>query len=282
MKNPGLKNILLFVSFFVVVGLACGVLSRADPTATVVPIAQIEETVEEPTVEIIEPTATYTLEPEPTNTTEPPPTNTPEPLPTNTPEPLPTNTPEPEIYFIEEFDRDPGWYFDVISGGSGNPQSVSYSFEFGRMIFDIPERELYAYYIYEDAVYDNVRLDINFENRGVNSQQVSLICHLSNEGWYELSIQSDGIWILYAVTNNYDEIARGGSTHIRIGKEINEYTLICEGNTLSFFINGMQPTGSPHVDRKYALRWGEVGFSVSSRNAIPVKVEVDWFAITPP
>lgn len=293
MRKRFRNTLFLFISFFVLVSLACGVLSQADPTATVPPIAQIEEPVEEPTVEIIEPTATYTQEPTltdtpeptPTDTPEPTPTDTPEPLPTNTPEPLPTNTPEPQAFFIEEFQSDPGWYFEVLSLGSGNPSSVTYRFENERMIFEIPERQLLSYYIYEEYIYDSVRLDINLENRGVNSQGVYLVCNLSDEGWYELSIGSDGIWELYmfdTTTEMYDLLVYGGSTNIKLGREINEYTFICDGNTLSFYFNGVQPTGSPHVDRKYALRRGYVGFGVASYDSIPVRVEVDWFAITPP
>ena len=150
------------------------------------------------------------------------------------------------------------------------------------MNFDIPQRQLYAYYLYEGASYENVRLDINFENRGVNSMQVSLICQMGDEGWYEWAVQSDGLWRLYAVQDGYNQMAGGGSKFVNMGKEVNEYTLICEGNKLSFFINGVEPTGSPHVDRKYSLRRGEVGFAVSSLQATPVKVEVDWFAVTQP
>ena len=276
MRHPTFKTIILFIGVILLIGVACRSSGQADPTATVELVVEPE-----PIVEMAEP------EPLPTDTQAPilPPPEEEAEDPDQDEAPVeqpPLQTAGLE-YFIEEFDSDPGWYFEVVEGpGGSDPNSVSYNFDFSRMIFDIPQRQLYAYYIYEGASYESVRLDINFENRGVNSQQVSLICQLSDEGWYEWAVQSDGLWRLYAVQDGYDQIAGGGSKYVRMGKEVNEYTLICEGNKLSFFINGVEPTGSPHVDRKYALRWGEVGFSVSSLQATPVKVEVDWFAITPP
>ncbi len=278
MKHQPKKNIFIILGLLLFVGLACRSSAQADPTAT--PEIIVEP---EPVAEVVVP------EPEPTDTMEPV-------LP-----PVEEDVEEPDYeeeefeeppqtagleYFIEEFDSDPGWYYEVVSPSGYDPESVSYTFDFGRMNFDIPQRQLFAFYLYEGASYDNVRLDINFENRGVNSMQVSLICQMGDEGWYEWAVQSDGLWYLYAVTDRpgpYQEpIAKGGSNYIKIGKEVNEYTLICEGNKLSFFINGVEPTGSPHVDRKYALRRGEVGFSISSLQATPVKVEVDWFAVTQP
>lgn len=289
MKRTSLTIIFTFISFFVIVGLACGT-STPDPTATPQPEVQVE-VVEEPTVEV--PVVEEVVEEVvvvPTATDPPmreiPPTATPEPVVEEQEE----TDAESELvtgldYFIEDFDVDPDWYFEVIADPyfDSDPFSVTYSFNNGRMIFNIPEKELYAYYIYDFFTYDTVRLDINYENRGVNSQQVSLVCNLSDEGWYEFAVQSDGLWYLYyAIGGEYDRIASGGSTYIKMGKEINQYTLICEGNKVSFYINGVQPTGSPHIDRRYSLRGGFVGFSVSSLQATPVKVEVDWFAITPP
>lgn len=276
MKQRPKKTILLILGLLLFVGLACRSSGQVDPTAT-------PETVEEPepVAEVIVP------DPDPTNTQEPL-MPTPEEDPTQESPPTEEPVEEPPVtmaeeFFIEEFNSDPGWYFEVVQGpGNSDPSKLTYNFDFGRMIFDIPERELYAYYLYLDAYYENVRLDINFENRGVNSQQVSLICQMSDEGWYELGVQSDGLWFLFAVQDGYNQIAKGGSKYVKIGKEVNEYTLICEGNKISFFINGVEPTGSPHIDRKYALRRGNVGFAVSSLQAIPVKVEVDWFAVSPP
>ncbi len=187
-------------------------------------------------------------------------------------------------YFTEEFERDPGWRFDVIKGlDRSDASNARYSFANGRMVFDITDPGLYAYYFYEGNPYQDVQLDILVENRGVNSQQVSLICRAGEEGWYEWAVQSDGLWYLYFYSDKgYKRIANGGSTAIKMGKAINQYTMICKGESISFFINGVQPKGSPIIERKYALRQGTVGFAISSLRAIPVRIEVDWLRIAQP
>ncbi|MDX9993368.1 MAG: S1C family serine protease [Anaerolineales bacterium] len=188
-----------------------------------------------------------------------------------------------EAYFVEEFDVDPQWYNEIVQGNSNaDVEQATYRFDSGKMIFDIGDRQLYSYYLYEAQEYDNVRVDISVDNRGVNSQQVSLICRMSDEGWYEFAVQSDGLWELYTVSNGYNRIANGGSTAVKQGKSVNEYTFICKDEKLSFYINGVEPKGSPYMERKYALRRGNVGFAISSLRAIPVKMEVDWFQVSEP
>lgn len=195
----------------------------------------------------------------------------------------PVAPPSSGPYFTEEFDSDPQWYYEVIQGNdSSDPEKATYEFDSGRMIFNIEDPGLFSYYVYEGDEYENVRVDIKVENRGVNTQQVSLLCQVSDEGWYEWSVQSDGRWELYAVSDGYKRMHNGASNYIKQGKDVNEYAMICEGNEISFFVNGVEPKGSPYVDRMYSLRSGNVGFSVSSLRAIPVLIEVDWFKISEP
>jgi hypothetical protein len=188
-------------------------------------------------------------------------------------------------FFTEEFDSDPQWYYEVIedNGGKSDPENISIGFEGSLMVFEIPDPFLYVYYVYEGNEYEDVRVEINVENRGVNSQQVSLICRAGDEGWYELAIQSDGLWYLFAVSGGgFNRLTNGGSNDIKQGKDVNTYAMECQGNEIAFFINGEEQKGSPYIDREYGLRSGNVGFSISSLRAIPVKVEVDSFTISEP
>ncbi len=257
------RPFLFVASLILIVGLACSVNLTDEETPA--PVAEqptqapvVEQPTQAPAVE--EPTEAPAME-------------------------QPTEAPAAPVskYFVEQFDADPLWYYEVVQGDeTSDVDSATYSFDFSRMIFEIGEPHLYAYYVYEGEVYDNVRVDINVENRGVNTQQVGLTCRVDDEGWYEWNVQSDGLWELYAVSDGYNLIANGGSTAIKQGKAVNEYTLICDGEELSFFINGVEPKGSPYIERKFALRRGNVGFSVSSLRATPVKMEVDWFSISEP
>ena len=98
--------------------------------------------------------------------------------------------------------------------------------------FDINGNDIYSYFAYDPWRYEDVRLDARAENRGKNNNNVSLICRGSDEGWYEFSIANNGLWWIYAYDGNdgsYSQLANGGSNAIRMGKDINEYTIFCVG-----------------------------------------------------
>jgi hypothetical protein len=255
------RPFLMIASLVLVVSLACGLFSSGEPTA---------------------PPAPPTFAPLPTS----------EPLQQEQPpqqEDQPTEAPQaPQSsdgpFFTEEFDSDPQWYYEVIedNGGNSDPENISITFDDSLMTFDIPDQFLYAYYIYEGYSYEDVRVEVKVENRGVNSQQVSLVCRVGDDGWYEWAVQSDGLWFLFAVSGGFTRLTNGGSNDINQGKDVNVYTMECKGDEISFFINGEEQKGSPYLDREYGLREGSVGFSISSLRAIPVKIEVDSFTISEP
>lgn len=264
-----LRPFLIIISLVLVVGLACSLVSGTKPAPTQPPAQPAAEQPtqavqeEQPTVE--QPTAEAAA-------TEAPATDAP---------------PAQEKFFTEEFDQDPGqaWSFLVLGpNAKANAAKATYSFDSGLMVFNIEAKDLYAYYFYEGETYDNARVDMRFENRGVNSQNVSLLCRKSDEGWYEFSVGSDGLWYLMVHTpaDGYVNLKNGGSKAVKQGKEVNEYGMSCNGDEIGLFINGTEIRDSPFTEKRYALRQGTVGFNISSLKSIPVKVEVDWFKISQP
>ena len=262
-----LRPILFFTALILLVGLACSALSGGGPTPA------------------------PTQPPPPTQApVQPSPTEVP-PQPTEVPATeeisAPTEPPAPQAqqFFTEEFDQDPGsdWVVDILGPGSeAHKDSVKTDFSNSRMRVELPEKDLYFYYTYTGYSYDNVRLDLRADNRGVNTNNVSLTCRSSNDGWYEWSVGSGGDWYLYAVTDKYNLISSGGTNFLKQGKEVNEYSLVCQDKKLAMFINGKELKQSPVIDNKYGLREGAVGFNVSSLKITPVIVEVDWFKISEP
>ncbi|MBL8064199.1 MAG: hypothetical protein JNK32_14320 [Anaerolineales bacterium] len=199
---------------------------------------------------------------------------------------VPTETPASVgPYFTEEFDTDPEWDLEVVKDETNakqvdsDPESVTTKFSNGRMIFNIPEEWLSAFYTYTGETYEDVRLDMEVENRGVSSQQVSLVCRSEGDRSYEVEVSSNGKWVFKV---NRRQVINGASTAIKIGKDTNQYTLICQGDEISFLFNGVEPKGSPYVDNQAVLSAGNVGFVVTAKRAIPVDVEIDWFKISEP
>ena len=269
MKNPYLKMALLFVSVFILVGLACSFSTTPDPTATPYVITATPEPEEE--VVVVQPTPTNTQvvvqQPEPTE------------------EDLPTEEPvssEPPAFFVEDFDGDiSSWSYFVQHG---DPNSLDVYTDDGYLVFDLQGNDQYVYVLYDEYTYSSVRLDILAENRGKNTNEISLVCNYQeDESWYEIAIGSDGMytfWVYSAIDGGYDYIQSGGSTNIVTGRASNQYTAICDGNYLALYINGIFE--NEVTDRKYNLSEGQVGFSVSSFDVTPIIVNVDYFSIDLP
>ena len=200
--------------------------------------------------------------------------------------PAPTATEAPvqsPIYFTEEFDSGiPDWSYFVQNG---DESLMDLSADSGSLSFNLNGEDLYVYVMYDPWTYDNVRVDATADNRGKNSNSVSLICRYSeSDGWYEFNIGNDGLWQVFvydiATGGDYQMLNSGGSTAIHSGKAVNEYSAICNGTTLSLYINGTKATS--FQETYYSLREGLVGVGVSSYQALPIIVNVDKVSISEP
>jgi hypothetical protein len=78
----------------------------------------------------------------------------------------------------------------------------------------------------------------------------------------------------------WNRIANGGSNAINQGKEVNEYSITCQGDELTLNINGDEVISIK--DKKYGLRSGQAGISVSSFDVLPILIEMDWLRISEP
>jgi hypothetical protein len=279
MKNCSLKISFLFIGLFVLVSLACGMTSQVDPTATEPPV-QIEEPVVveevteppvvEPEIELPTPTDIPTQEILPTETVAP------------TEETFEEVTEAPPAYFTEEFDGDISSFSYFLM--NGDETKMDLFTDNGRLVFDLQGQYLWVYLTYDEYTYSDVRIDLKAENLGKNTNNVSLICNYSDRlGWYEFNISNGGLYWIYAYSElegDYFTLASGGSKNVRMGRNVNTYTAICQGNKVALYINGILER--EHVDTKYNLREGLVGFSVSSFDVLPILVEVDYFSISMP
>ena len=116
-----------------------------------------------------------------------------------------------------------------------------YGIQDGWFLFDIHRGVVWYYVICDLVEYDDVRIDARVENLGGNDSTATLVCrYTEGVGFYEFNMFNDGQYQilfsdLYGTTNI---IADGGSNFIKTGQAINEYTAICQGNTLTLYVNG--------------------------------------------
>jgi hypothetical protein len=262
-----LRPLLFFVSMLLVVGLACSGGATAPTEAP------------PPTQPVVIPT-------NPPPPTEVPPT---EALPT---EAVVTEEPvsQSQQFFTEEFDTPLSGDWDiwpVTASDESDPDKVTVEAEDGQLIWDFDSEYVYYYMFYNAFDYEDVRLELRADNRGRNNNSVSLICRYDEEiGWYEFNIANNGLYdILYAEIENdgdiaYNRVANGGSNAINQGMDVNEYSITCKDDELGLFINGDEVITIP--ERRYGLRSGQVGVSVSSFNVLPILIEMDWIRISEP
>jgi len=203
---------------------------------------------------------------------------------------------EAQEFFTEEFDGgNENWSFFVVDGSKNVPEfagdkledNSSLYTEDGLLVFDLNDKYQWVYAFYDPYEYKNVSLEVVAENRGINNNNVSLICrYTEDEGWYEFNIANNGLyWIYHAIVNPegrvvYSKLADGGSNKVKQGKEVNTYAITCEDRTLTMWINGTETRQLD--DNNFVLRGGQVGVSVSSFDLLPIKVEFESIDISEP
>jgi hypothetical protein len=261
-----LRPILFLAAILLIVGLACSAVGGGGntPTQAVATAVQVEPT--QPVSDL------PTVAPQPTDV---PPT---EEISTPT-----ESAPEAQDFFTEEFeaDYDPdNW--ESFTLGSGDDGNLVIEQEGDHLLFDLGDEDLYVYYMYIPYSYQDVSITLNAENRGRNNNNVSLVCRMNDETtkWYEFSVESGGVWYLYAVDGKYHIIDNGGTNALKQGREVNEYRLDCVGDEITMYVNDKKI--KTVQDTRYLFDEGVVGFNISSLNVLPITVNVNWFEIAQP
>ena len=266
-----LRPLFLIVSLILMVGLACAFGgTKATPTSAPEPTTAVED---QPTDEPTEASAD---------------TPTDEPTQETSSDATPTNTPKTDAvaYYTEEFDGNLDNY-TYVNEGKGDEKKMSLKTLDGALVFDLKGTNLWIYVTYNAFTYKDVAVEVVADNRGKNTNNISLLCRYSkDEGWYEFNISNGGLYWIYAydvtgaVRKGYNAITNGASKLVKQGKGVNTYSASCIGNELTLSINGTEV--KTITDNKFDFSEGKVGFSVSSFDVTPILVNVDSFTISEP
>jgi hypothetical protein len=200
-----------------------------------------------------------------------------------------TNAP---IYFQEEFDgeiNDTDWetmysFWVDEDVEDDDPEAVpDYSIEQRRGVlrFELNSPWLYLYRSYLPYTYQDIRIDMEVENKAANTNNISLFCRNTDYGWYEFIATSGGY---YSIMRYYEdeprELASGGIRSIKFGTDKkNVFTAICQGKTLTYIVNDIEIATVKDEEIPDA---GLAGFNVSAEEVLPVEVEVNWIAFSDP
>jgi hypothetical protein len=214
-------------------------------------------------------------------------------LPTSQPTALPTPSAAPPTAtatvgpapraFTEKFDGGlEHWTFwQVETGTPADPPSVINSF----LIFNLPAPNQWAYELYGPQKYADVQVEAKVEMRAGDHGSAGVVCRYDEKsGWYELNVYSDqtytllfGRWLAHGVAS-YTPLVRALSEKIQPVQ--NEIGLLCQGNTLTPFINGTQMRR--RQETTFALTSGEIGISASSSENTPGSIAFDSVKVSEP
>lgn len=197
---------------------------------------------------------------------------------------------EAQSFFTEGFDKplSEDWKpFLIYDAKVSDPEAVKVQAGDGKLAWNFDTKGLAYYMIYNAFTYQDVKLETSYNNSGVNSNTVSLICRYDPKvGWYEFDITNSGLYNIYAmgVTADgkyvYNRVANGGSQAIKQGKGVNEFSATCKGQELTLYINGEKVATA--IDQKYSYGEGRVGVGVTSFDVLPVTVSMDALKVSEP
>ena len=187
-------------------------------------------------------------------------------------------------FYTEEFDGNLDTWVPFMT--SGIESQVDLSFGDGKLTLHLSPHEdkIPWYYLINTAsTYADVQVEAIVSNTGNNANGVSLICRLSDKGWYEFWLSSSGYYAIYAFDgagNTYNELFTGGSPAIHAGLSTNVYTAICKGDELALLVNGEQIRSV--TDIRFGLPEGNIGIGASSPQTLPVDLEFESVTVSEP
>lgn len=188
-------------------------------------------------------------------------------------------------FFTEDFAGDlSNWKYYVTSGDENKLTITTDQTNGGRVTTRLDDPKLAVYFYYQPYTYQDVTLTLTYVNRGHNSNNVNVVCRHSDNGWYEFTVQNDGLWQIWAHDTaggaDYVDLADGGSNDINTTGS-NVISASCIGSDLTLYINGSEVKSVQ--DTRYYLTEGLVGFGVNispSNPVTPVIVDFESYDIS--
>jgi hypothetical protein len=231
------------------------------------------------------PTAPPTATPPPTPTAAPPTSTPPPPTPappTATASPTATATPGPgDTLYSTQFDNFMGWKASPMQ----TQGKMTTAIRDGQLVVTIRSADTYGYVFYTGdypASSDQTIETVAERMGGTNRNNLSLICRVSERGWYEFNVTSGGLYNIMRYDSqlgNWTMLASGGSGAINLQDKPNKLRAVCQGDNLTLVVNDQFVAAA----RDGALtRGGQFGLSVSTFSIGNVSVGFDYLTVKLP
>lgn len=288
-SNKTLFRLLTVLGVLIIIQLACSLGGPATEASPEGPDYAATEQALQKTQAFLEEQA---QQPEPVQP-EPEPTEEPEPTLAPTEESPPPDT-EPEVVtytsgdliYYTDFDGAGDWEDGWIHFSLPDSDYTVYK-DNGIMYVEVPETYTTVYLFYDNLFFERDKADVfveaGFENRSThNINNISVMCRASDQGWYEFSILSGGLWYIYrydANTNKYIILKEGGIANLDYDAP-HTIAAECLGDQLTFYFDD-EPLRNGSI-KDTTFREGQIGFSVYADSWADVVVEFDYFGVMVP
>lgn len=291
MKPPLWALLLTICLTSLACNLVSGQVSKPTPQETE-PAATSTEMIAEDTLSVAlptetqEPSATIAASgtPAPTQTVEVKATATLAPLSSATPDASPTPTGSAE----DKFDlASADWGKILIITSQSSQMRSAFSYVKGEMLYELRDKETYAYQINNNELKADVTVQTTFRNLGELNNSVVLVCRAAadNSSWYEARVSNKGSYSFYVYDralkekggrNPYTELVTGGVNYNYLyPNKANVIKLTCKGDTLTLDVNnGLKVF---NVKDSTLTQGGLVGLGVLSFEDLDVVVAFDEF-----
>jgi len=196
-------------------------------------------------------------------------------------------------FFRDDMEEDPNknWGLKVVSGLE---EQLVWSQVGGKLrLQTLPPNDTNFIFVSKKNNYKDVVITAEVTNQGPTNNAYSLVCRANADGWYEFRISSDGYYELLrfdqylydegknAYTNFIEK--RLNSTKIFTGLKTNQFSLSCNGDTISAFVNGEQLyfKKRPLAIEDSSYSDGAIGFGLLGYGD-SLDVMYDWVEATRP
>ncbi len=136
-------------------------------------------------------------------------------------------------------------FSDPASGwGAASTETYVRGYDSGKYLIRLDVPDWFAWTVGGYA-YEGVSLEATVRSEGDVDDHYGLICRASDQGFYYFAISADGYYAIFRRTAEAGLIPLTGQAMLRspavhTGSTTNRLLAICEGSTLTFYVNGEQ------------------------------------------
>ena len=177
-----------------------------------------------------------------------------------------------DLVYVTNFDKGlDGWWWDVVAGG--NNWVVDGGNDFLRL--EINDKNTQVISMYENVYIprgQGIIVEAAFDNVGsVRNNNIILMCHINEDGWYEFVMTSSGLWGIYKYQmyeGNWIQLTTGGLPNYNKNITDHVITALCDSNGDLAFGYDYQVLKNSYINDK-TYKEGFTGVGVAGLN-IPV------------